>query len=187
MLHLRKVEAMPALTELGRVLHEEHFRILSMICGLEHRVTGAEARRPLDPRISDERENLRELIAALEQIVDHNAFEEAVLFPLICRRGGGALASLLTQEHVVIGPLARRVRAIAIAILDHGINAERWADFRAAATALVAEMMAHLQKEELTVVQQLSTFLDADVDRRLALRHLAERPPTRIAMAFAAA
>ena len=45
-------------------------------------------------------------------------------------------------------------------------------------------MMAHLQKEELTVVQQLRGFLDTDTDHRLALRHLAERPPTRIKIAF---
>src|SRR5512132_3766931 len=42
----------------------------------------------------------------------------------------------------------------------------------------------HLQKEELTVVQRLRAFLDTDTDHRLALRHRAERPPTRIKIAF---
>ena len=97
---------MPFLTELGEVLHEEHFRILSLICGLENRVIGAEGRRPIDPRNAEEKEHLQELIVSLDQIIDHNAFEEAVLFPLICARGGGELASLLTHEHVMIGPLA---------------------------------------------------------------------------------
>ena len=45
---------MAFLTELGEVLHEEHFRILSLICGLENRVIGAEGGRPplirLNPR-----------------------------------------------------------------------------------------------------------------------------------------
>ena len=45
--------AMPFLTELGEVLHEEHFRILLLICGLENRVIGAEGRRPMDPRCKD--------------------------------------------------------------------------------------------------------------------------------------
>jgi hypothetical protein len=45
-------------------------------------------------------------------------------------------------------------------------------------------MMAHQQKEELTVVQQLRAFLDKDTDHRLALRHRAERPPTRIKVGF---
>jgi hypothetical protein len=175
---------MPFLTELGEVLHEEHFRILSVICGLENRVTGTEGRRPIDPRIEEEKQQLKELIVALDQIVDHNAFEEAVLFPLICARDGGELASLLTQEHVTIGPLAREVRDIAVRILEQGIDAERWAEFQSASTDLATEMIAHLQKEELTVVQQLRAFLDADTDHRLALGYRAERPPARIKMAF---
>ena len=176
--------AAPLLTELGEVLHEEHFRILSLICGLENRVIGADGRRPIDPRNAEEREHLQELIVSLDQVIDHNAFEEAVLFPPIGARGGGDLASLLTQEHVTIGPLAKRLRAIAAEILQHGISAARWTEFRLAATDLVSEMMPHLQKEELTVVQRLASFLDADVDHRLALRHRAERPPARIKIAF---
>ena len=121
---------------------------------------------------------------SLDQIIDHNAFEEAVLFPLICAHGGGELTSLLTHEHVIIGPLARSVRGIAARILEDGIDAGRWSEFQRAATDLVAEMMAHLQKEELMVVQQLRAFLDTDTDHRLAQRHLAERPPTRIKIAF---
>jgi hypothetical protein len=76
------------------------------------------------------------------------------------------------------------VRGIAARILEDGIDAERWAEFQGAATDLVAEMMAHLQKEELMVVQRLRAFLDTDTDHRLALRHRAERPPTRIKIAF---
>jgi hemerythrin-like domain-containing protein len=174
----------PYLTELGEVLHEEHFRILSLICGLENRVIGTDGQHPIDPRNAEEREHLQELIVSLDQVIDHNAFEEAVLFPAIGARGGGDLASLLTQEHVTIGPLARRVRGIAATILEHGMDAARWAEFRSAASDLVAEMMAHLQKEELTVVQRLRAFLDADTDHRLALRHLAERPPARIRIPF---
>jgi hypothetical protein len=64
------------------------------------------------------------------------------------------------------------------------MDAARWAEFRSAASDLVAEMMAHLQKEELTLVQRLRAFLDGDTDHRLALRHLAERPPARIRNPF---
>lgn len=172
------------LTELGQVLHEEHFRILSLICGLEYRVGGTEGRRPIDPRDVDEKEHLQELIVALDQIIDHNRFEEAVLFPLLCAHGGGELTSLLTQEHDSIGPMAIRVREIAGRILAHGIDAERWAEFQDAAGELACEMMAHLQKEEMAVVQQLRSFLDADTDHRLAVKHRLERPPTRIRGAF---
>ena len=89
---------------MGEVLHEEHFRILSLICGLENRVIGAEGGRPIDPRDEDEKEHLQELIVSLDQIIDHNAFEEAVLFPLICARGGaedsrGCTGFLLCVHH----------------------------------------------------------------------------------------
>ncbi|MCU0838965.1 MAG: hemerythrin domain-containing protein [Rhodospirillales bacterium] len=172
------------LTELGQVLHEEHFRILSLICGLENRVAGDEGRRPIDPRNADERANLRALTIALDQIIDHNNFEEAILFPLICEHGGGDLTSLLIQEHDTIGPLARHVREIATTILDHGIDAQRWDEFQIAANDLASEMMSHLQKEEMAVVQRLRSFLDTATDHRLAEKHLAERPPTRIRIAF---
>ena len=82
---------------------------------------------------------------------------------------------------MIIGPLPRRVRGIAARILEDGIDTDRWAEFQSAATDLVAEMMAHLQKEELTVVQRLRAFLDTDTDHRLALRHRAERPRIKIA------
>lgn len=64
------------------------------------------------------------------------------------------------------------------------MDGERWAEFRSAASNLVAEMLAHLQKEVLRVVQRLQAFLDADTDHRLALGHLAERPPARIRIPF---
>jgi Hemerythrin HHE cation binding domain len=135
----------PCLTELGEVLHEEHFRILSLICGLENRVIGTDGQHPIDPRNAEEREHLQKLVVSLEQVIDHN--EEAVLFPLICARGGGDLASLLTQEHVTIGPLAKRLHRIAATILEHGMDAARWAEFRSAASDLVAEMMAHSKRK----------------------------------------
>jgi len=178
---------MAFLTELGEILHEEHFRILVLISGLENRVSDRCQAHPLDPQDDEERQRLEELIVALDQIIDHNAFEEAVLFPLICERGGRDLTSLLTQEHVTIGPLAKKLHRLAVTILKEGITAERWAEFRGDAKNLAAEMMAHLQKEEMTVVQRLQKFLDADTDHRLALKHLAERPPARIKLAFAGA
>jgi hemerythrin-like domain-containing protein len=176
---------MSELTELGGVLHEEHFRILMLICGLENRISGDSAAHPLDPRIDEERGQLAELIASLDEIIGHNAFEEAVLFPLICDGGEDDLAALLTHEHVTIGPLAKRLRSITGEILQHGISADRWREFRDAAAELVSEMMLHLQKEELTVVQRLASFVDAEMDHRLALKHGAERLRHRVKLTFA--
>jgi hemerythrin-like domain-containing protein len=166
---------MSDLTELGKVLHEEHFRILVLICGLENRVTGASAARPVDPTDDEDRTLLEELVSSLGQVIEHNVFEEKMLFPLLSSRGEDDLASLLAQEHVVIGPMATRVRGLAAEILRCGAGGERSAEFGVAAAELVSEMLMHLQKEEMAVVQRLSTFLDAETDVRLARAMTAER------------
>jgi hypothetical protein len=170
---------MMSLSELGKILHEEHFRIIMVLCDLEHRITGKAALRRLDPGFEVDRNWLRDLLFCLDQIVDHNAFEEAELFPMICAHGEGELAALLIDEHEAIGPCAKRLRAIALEIIETGINAQRWDDFKTVGFELISEMMFHLQKEEMTVVQRLTVFLDARADHQLALKHVAERPPIR--------
>ena len=170
---------MTGLSELGKILHEEHFRIIMLLCDLEHRITGSAAARPLDPRGEVDGLWLSDLLFCLDQIVDHNAFEEAELFPAICARGEGELAALLTDEHDAVGPRARRLHAITAEIIECGINARRWHEFKTEASELISEMMFHLQKEEMTVVQRLTVFLDARADHQLALKHLAQRPPIR--------
>jgi hemerythrin-like domain-containing protein len=159
---------MYTLTELGEVLHEEHFRILVPICGLENRITGRRASEPLDLRNEDDRNLLEDLVSSLEQVIQYNVFEETVLFPLLCDHGEGELAELLVQEHVAIGPLARRLSGLAAELLAKGANPARWNEFRDVAQDLVSEMLLHLQKEELSVVQRLDAFLDTETDHRLA-------------------
>lgn len=170
---------MTGLSELGKLLHEEHFRIIMLLCDLEHRITGEAARRPFDPQNESDGEWLRDLLFCLDQIVDHNAFEEAELFPLICAKGEGELAALLIDEHDAIGPRARCLHAITAEIIENGITPQRWNDFKGVGAELISEMMFHLQKEEMTVVQRLTVFLDAGADHQLARKHLAQRPPIR--------
>jgi|GEM_PF-3146546 hemerythrin-like domain-containing protein len=175
----KRTGTMSQLSELGKVLHEEHFRIVMLLCDLEHRVTGTSASEPLDPRREADRRELGDLVFCLDQIIDHNAFEEAELFPLLCANDDGDLAALLTEEHRAIGPLATRLRAVASAILEHGTDNRRWQDFKDVAAEMVPAMMFHLQKEEMTVVQRLDRILDSRVDGTLARKHSAERAPIR--------
>jgi hypothetical protein len=72
------------------------------------------------------------------------------------------------QEHVAIGPLARRLGSLAAELLVFGTSPVRWDEFRDVAQDLVSEMLLHLQKEELSVVQRLDTLLDIETDHRLA-------------------
>lgn len=168
---------MAELTELGKVLHEEHFRILVLISGLENRVTGRAADRPLDLENAEDRALLEELACSLHQVIAHNVFEEKVLFPLLSTRGVAELTGLLTQEHDVIGPMVRRVRSLALEILRCGNSPERQGEFRMAAAELVGEMHTHLQTEELGIVQKLRQFIDTETDHRLALAVSADREP----------
>src|SRR5512144_228910 len=167
---------MPELTELGQILHEEHFRILVSICGLENRVEGPAAADPLDPRRGDDRQQLEDLMCALDDVLGHHAFEESVIFPLIRSGGEGELAGILEREHGAIEPIAARLRAITADILANGIDERSWATFREAARELIGEVMRHLQKEELNIIQRMDVFLDRETDHRLAVEHVAGQP-----------
>lgn len=161
---------MAELTELAAVMHEEHFRMLVLICGLETRVTGASDKGPIDPQCAEDRLLLEELVSGLDEMVHHNVFEETVLFPLIRNKGASDLASLLTQEHYVIGPLAKRLRLVAGEVLEHGMSPVRWINFREASRVCISQLVQHLQKEEHDIVQRLATLLDPAVDHQLALQ-----------------
>lgn len=161
-------------SELGQLMHEEHFRTLVLICELENRVTGKAGQRPYDPADAEDRRLFAQLIAGLGEIGGHNAFEENVLFPLIRDRDEGQLTALLTSEHAQMAPMLHRLLGAAREIVGRGPTKSRWSEFCDAARALVAEMMFHLEKEELTVVQQLGSYLDPGVDHALALRYEAE-------------
>jgi hemerythrin-like domain-containing protein len=174
---------MSDLSELGAVMHEEHFRTLVLICGLENRVTGDFADRPIDPDDAEDRSLLDNLVVGLEEIIGHNAFEEAVLFPLLKDVGADDLAVLLTQEHFAMGPLAKRLRASAADILEHGSSDDHWPAFRDLATNFANHLMLHLQKEETTIVQRLDSLLDPEIDHTLALRRTADRNGGKVAKA----
>ena len=167
---------MSELTELGQILHEEHFRILVSICGLENRVNGPAAADPLDPGRGEDKQQLEDLMCALDDVLGHHAFEESVIFPLIRSGGEGELASILAREHGAIEPMAARLRAITADILETGIDERSWATFREAARELIGEVMRHLQKEELNIIQRMDVFLDRETDHRLAVEHAAGQP-----------
>lgn len=174
---------MSGLTELGQLLHEEHFRILVSICGLENRINGLAASDPLDPGRADDKQQLEDLVSALDDVLGHHAFEETVIFPIIRSKGGGELTSTLAREHGAIEPMAARLRAIAAQILEGAEG--KWEDFREAAAQLIAEVMRHLQKEEINIVQRMECFLDGETDHRLAIQLVAERGHGKLAAAMA--
>lgn len=162
-------------SEIGQLLHEEHFRFLVSICGLQNRVGEAFRHRPLDPRNPGERSQLDDLIAGLDDIIDHHRFEEANLFPLFRERGNGDLVTALLREHVTIEPKANRLRSLASALRRNGATPARWLRFRHSAEALIADMMRHLETEEACVFQRLPILLDKNIDNALARDRAARR------------
>jgi hemerythrin-like domain-containing protein len=159
----------------GQLLHEEHFRFLVSICGLQNRVGEGFADRPLDPRNSEDRGQLDDLIAGLDDNIDHHRFEEANLFPLFRDPGDSDLVTALLREHLTIEPRASRLRSLASALRRNGATPARWARFRQAAQELIADMMRHLETEEAGVVQRLPSLLDGRTDHALALDRSARR------------
>jgi hemerythrin-like domain-containing protein len=172
----RGIPSMARLSELGPVIHEEHFRMLVLICGLENRVIGANADCWIDPSHEQDRALLNELVVGLTDIDGHNAFEEGILFPELAAHGHANLVAQLTEEHEVIEPLARQLGAVVADILEHGGCASRGAAFRDLAAKLTKRLIPHLQKEETIVVQHLGSLLEPDVDHALTLRYMSERP-----------
>jgi iron-sulfur cluster repair protein YtfE (RIC family) len=166
---------MAGLTLLGEVLHEEHFRILASICELQNRVTDEAGDRFPDPHNDQERQELHELIGFLDQVLDHDAFEEDVVFPLIRAGGKSDLAGFFTGEHGTIEPITKRLRLITTKILRHGPGNGRRVEFRKVGKQLVSEMISHLEKEELSILQRLDSLLDAETDHHLAFQHIAAR------------
>ena len=114
------------------------------------------------------------LIAGLDHVFLHHAFEEDVLFPQMCDRGETETAGYLAKDHAAIDPVAKRLQTSAMELLRYGADSERWRKFRDGVNALFSEMMSHLIMEEMLVLQRLHTLIDPDTDRCLA-RQLSAR------------
>lgn len=165
---------MSGLTQLGDVLHEEHFHIVVWMSELKNRVTGDAGELPLTPDNREEKGALCRLIAGLDHVFLHHAFEEDVLFPQMCDRGEAETAGYLAKDHAAIDPVAKRLQTSAMELLRYGADSERWRKFRDGVNALFSEMMSHLIMEEMLVLQRLHKLIDPDTDRCLA-RQLSAR------------
>jgi iron-sulfur cluster repair protein YtfE (RIC family) len=162
-------EAEGQMTPLGKLLHAEHLRTLAVLDDLEHRISGKAGDHVIDgAAAAADRTFLETLVATIDRdILDHFAFEEAVVFPLLweCDRD---LVTFLTHDHVAVGPLASDVLRMAQEALVRRMDAATWSGFREAAGDLIALEIFHIQKEETGLLSQLPALIDADTDRRLA-------------------
>lgn len=166
---------MSRLTALGDLLHEEHLGMIVWMSELKSRVTGEAGEHPLTADNREGQGALCGLIAALDHVFLHHAFEEDVLFPQMCDRGEAETIGYLANDHAAIEPLAKRLQTSAMELLRYGVDGERWRQFRNGVNELFSEMVTHLVMEEMVVLQRLHTLIDPDTDRCLARQHCARQ------------
>jgi hemerythrin-like domain-containing protein len=99
----------------------------------------------------------------------HFAFEEQELFPRMVAAGEGNLAELLAEEHDAIRAVAAELGPLIGAASDGTLDAEGCNGLRRLALEFVERLLAHADKEEMSLVPLLDDLLDEDADRELAL------------------
>ena len=151
-------------------LHREHVETLGLLDRLDAALA---ARRP--PATGDR--DWARLAAAFRahlggEIGRHFDFEERDLFAVLAEGGENDIAAVLADEHAAIRARAAevvRLLAEPAALADPAA----WAAFRPAALDLVERLVAHVQKEEMSLLPALEDTLDEARDADLADRYLA--------------
>jgi len=142
--------------QISRRLHEEHQATLA----LWNRFEQAAGARTWPPEV----DLIRRCAAALaEEISHHFEFEETELFPRLAEAGEGDIAELLTEEHAAIRAAAKGFSA--------ALEAQDWQPLRTAGLELSERLMAHVQKEEMSLLPSIEDLLDEETDAQLALAY----------------
>ena len=142
---------------INRRLHEEHQGTLALWGRLEASLA---AGKP-DPAL------MRSAAASLAGEIDrHFAFEETELFPRMSAAGEGDIAELLAEEHVVIREAARRFMEV---VKEDHLKREA----RALGLELAERLVAHVQKEEMSMLPALEDLLDESADQTLTESYVA--------------
>lgn len=145
-------------------IHREHVETL----GLLERVEAALAKSKAPPGDAAWTRLAAELGANLaNEIGRHFHFEEEELFPLIA--GDRDIAALLAEEHEAILALAERILPRLRAPAAGG----GWAELREMLLELIERQVAHIQKEEMSLLPAIEDALEADQDAELLNRYLA--------------
>jgi iron-sulfur cluster repair protein YtfE (RIC family) len=137
---------------ISRRLHEEHDATLA----LWGRVEASLAAGRHDPVL------LKSAASALAQELDHHfRFEEEELFPRLAAAGEGDIGELLQEEHQVIREAGRRfIRRVA--------EDPSAAEVRVLGLELAERLVAHVQKEEMSLLPSLDDLIDETADGELS-------------------
>ena len=148
--------------QVSRRLHEEHMATLALWNRFEQAMATSARTWPAaaeDPEIAT---LIRGCAAALAgELWHHFDFEEAELFPRLIENGEGDMAELLAEEHVAIRAAAQGFGV--------ALEARDWRQLRISGLELSERLMAHAQKEEMSLLPAVEDLLDEETDARLAL------------------
>lgn len=145
-------------------IHREHVETL----GLLERVEAALVKGKAPPPEAAWTRLAAELGANLaNEIGRHFRFEEDELFPLIA--GDQDIALLLAEEHQAILALAQRI----LPRLRAPAAGAAWTELRDMILELIERQVAHIQKEEMSLLPAIEDALEAEQDAELLSRYLA--------------
>jgi hemerythrin-like domain-containing protein len=139
---------------ISRRLHEEHAATLALWGRVEQMLASGGLDRAL----------LRDAAAALAgEVSRHFEFEESALFPRLATAGEGDIAELLCEEHAAIRAAAARFERA----LERGTESE----LKPLAFEIAERIVAHVQKEEMSLLPALEDLIDEETDHELELAY----------------
>lgn len=156
-------------SETGQILGREHRDNLALLARVEQMLNRSPGGSTLDADTVRLLRSLGEHMA--HDLARHFAFEEQELFPRMRDAGEGDLADLLGEEHDAIRAVASELTPLVAAASDGTLDAEGSNALRRLALELVERLLAHVDKEEMSLVPLLDDLLDDDADRTLALAY----------------
>lgn len=154
-------------SETGQILGREHRDNLALLARVEQSLQRPGSGDAID---ADTVRLVRSLSEHMtHDLARHFAFEEQELFPRMVVNGDGDLAELLAEEHDAIRAVASELAPLVGAASDGTLDAEGCNGLRRLTLELVERLLAHVDKEEMSLVPLLDDLLDDDTDRTLAL------------------
>jgi hemerythrin-like domain-containing protein len=149
-------------------LHDEHGATVALMERLEQLITRHKRGSPPDIADRGALQLFSDLSVGLEtEIERHFTFEEDHLFSYLRVIGEEAIGAQLTDEHLAIRPLSKRMAELTRATYASGFDAAKWNEFREVGAELCERLLAHVQKEEMALLPLLEENMDADTEARL--------------------
>jgi len=149
--------------QISRRLHEEHVATLELWARVEQTIGKRDA--ALEALLG------RCAAALADEVARHFDFEEHELFPRLADAGEGDIAELLAEEHSVIRSAAAQFAELARQLRAGSVDAAGWQRLRTLALELAERLVAHVQKEEMSLLPALEDLLDEATDAELALAY----------------